>query len=58
MSLLERAEKQTEDIQRALSSAGAVMLPGFVKAIIQQQSQIIEDLAREVDDLRGIVTGE
>ena len=57
MTLLERAEKQTDDIQRALSSPGAVMIPGAVKGIIQQQATIIEDLAREVDYLNGFIKG-
>lgn len=58
MTLAERAEKQTEAIQRALNSPGAVMIPGAVKGIIQQQSQLIEDLARELTDLKNIVLGD
>lgn len=58
MTLEQRAAKQTDEIQRALSSAGAVMIPGAVKGIIQQQSQLIEDLARELVDLKNIVLGD
>lgn len=58
MTLDERAAKQTDEIQRALSSPGAVMIPGAVKGIIQQQSQLIEDLARELVDLKNIVLGD
>lgn len=53
MSLTERAEKLTDDVQRALSSPGAMMVPGAVKAIIQQQGHLIEDMARAIDELKG-----
>lgn len=52
MSLVERAEKLTDEVQRALSSPGAVMIPGAVKGIIQSQNHIIEDMAREIERLR------
>lgn len=53
MNLREKAEKLTDDIQNALMSPGAMMIPGAVKGIIQAQMGLIEDMAREIDNLRG-----
>jgi hypothetical protein len=53
MSLVVRAQKLTDDVQKALNSGGAYMIPGAVKGIIQAQNHLMEDMAKEIERLQG-----
>jgi len=53
MKLTERAEKVTNEVQRVMSSPGALMIPAPVKGIIQQLANLIEDMTREIERGKG-----
>lgn len=57
MGLQKRAEILNNEVQKALSTPAAMMLPGTVKGVIQKQATIIEDMAREIDFLNGVIKG-
>lgn len=53
MGIRERAERLTDEVQRATSGPAAFMLPAPVKGMVQSMARLIEDMAREIEKLQG-----
>lgn len=56
-SLVERAEALTDRLQGALSGGVGVMLGSPGRQALQEVAALVEDLAREVENMKGGVNG-